>query len=120
MAEHGPEIILTLDRREGALVRLLGLIERRGFRVTDLGCRERAETLVVRARLDGGGRSAEILLRQIARLHDVRGAELVAQRPSPPPSLPRRPPTAIPASAVSRRSMSFLGIPDEISATRAY
>ena len=118
MSEPVHEMILTLDRQEGALVRLLGLIERRGFRTVELGCRERSDTLVVRVKLDGQRRAAEVLIRQIERLHDVRGAELVAQRPVTKLPAQRRPIVQIPASAVSRRSMSFLGIPDFVSTER--
>jgi len=109
------EIHLSLNRSEGALLRVLGMIERRGFRVVDLGCHEHAEAVSVKLKLDGQRRVAEVLVRQIARLHDVRSTELLAPRPAPPAPRDRWLPPVIPASAISRRSLSFLGIPESIS-----
>jgi acetolactate synthase II small subunit len=60
---------------EGALVRILGLVERRGFVLrrsvmAELPCGRRA-TLALTVEPRDPGRSIEILARQLARLHGV-------------------------------------------------
>ncbi len=69
-------IELRLARAEGAIVRTLGLIERRGFTVTAITTRSDAgsETLVLRLEVTSEGRPFDVLLRQILRLIDVRAA----------------------------------------------
>lgn len=60
---------------EGAVVRMLGLVERRGFRVTRIAMAEqpcgRRSTLVLAVTAGAGERSAEILALQLGRLHGV-------------------------------------------------
>lgn len=63
---------VRLRRAEGALVRLLGLVGRRGFEAERVTARPSEDG----ARLDvtlqiRGTRPVEILARQLARLHDV-------------------------------------------------
>lgn len=72
-------IELRVARAEGALVRMLGLIERRGFAVTAIATRNDAspETLVLRLDVATEDRSFEVLVRQILRLLDVRSARLM-------------------------------------------
>ena len=72
-------IELRLARAEGAIVRTLGLIERRGFTVTAITTRSDvgSETLVLRLEVASEGRPFDVLLRQIMRLLDVRAALLV-------------------------------------------
>ena len=72
-------IELRLARAEGALVRTLGLIERRGFSVTAVTMRAdpATETVLLRLEVASEGRSFDVLLRQILRLIDVRAALLV-------------------------------------------
>ena len=72
-------IELRLARAEGAIVRTLGLIERRGFSVTGIAMRSDAgsESLVLRLEVASDGRPFDVLLRQIQRLFDVRAALLV-------------------------------------------
>jgi len=72
-------IELRLARAEGAIVRTLGLIERRGFTVTAISMRSdgASETLVLRLEVASEGRTFDVLLRQIMRLLDVRAALLV-------------------------------------------
>lgn len=72
-------IELRLARAEGAIIRTLGLIERRGFTVTAITTRSDAgsETLVLRLEVTSEGRPFDVLLRQIMRLIDVRAALLV-------------------------------------------
>ena len=72
-------IELRLARTEGAIVRTLGLIERRGFTVTAITMRSDggSETLVLRLEVATESRSFEVLIRQILRLIDVRAALLM-------------------------------------------
>jgi acetolactate synthase-1/3 small subunit len=67
---------LNIDRADGSLQRLIGLVERRGFHidglnVSEAGAERRVE-LVVRGR--DAGRCLETLGRQIDRLYGVRRA----------------------------------------------
>ena len=72
-------IELRLARAEGAIVRTIGLIERRGFTVTAITTRSDAgsETLILRLEVATEGRSYDVLIRQILRLFDVRAALLL-------------------------------------------
>jgi acetolactate synthase II small subunit len=72
-------IELRLARSEGAIVRTLGLIERRGFAVTAVTTRSDAssETLVMRLEVACEDRSFDVLIRQILRLFEVRAALLL-------------------------------------------
>lgn len=60
---------------EGAVIRMLGLVERRGFRVTRIVMAEqpcgRRGTLVLEVVPGAGERSPEILALQIGRIHGV-------------------------------------------------
>lgn len=62
---------IALDHSEGAMLRCLGLIQRRGYTITEMAMRGHAEGQVLSLVIDTNGRSAETLLRQIQRLHDV-------------------------------------------------
>ena len=72
-------IEVGLTHAEGAIVRTLGLIERRGFVVH--GVETHADpsggALVLRVDVGSRGRPFEVLVRQILRLFDVRHACLV-------------------------------------------
>ena len=72
-------IELRLARAEGAIVRTLGLIERRGFTISAITTRGEpgSESLVLRLEVASEGRAFDVLLRQILRLIDVRAALLV-------------------------------------------
>jgi acetolactate synthase II small subunit len=72
-------IEVSLARAEGAIVRTLGLIERRGFIVESVTTRSdvHAEALVLRVEVASRGRPLDVLVRQILRLFDVRHAFLV-------------------------------------------
>jgi acetolactate synthase-1/3 small subunit/acetolactate synthase II small subunit len=60
---------------EGAVIRMIGLVERRGFRVTRIVMAEqpcgRRGTLVLEVTASDGARSTDILSLQIGRLHGV-------------------------------------------------
>ena len=65
---------ISLNYVEGALIRLLGTIERRGHRLLGLSSRvcdpaENIQRLVVD--IECGERCPDILIRQLERLHDV-------------------------------------------------
>ena len=107
------EFHLLLSQAEGALVRVLGTIERRGFKLGSVESRPSQRGVNLSFTLAPCGRSPDVLLRQIQRLHDVLEAGFETPRPLfqlpvnalPPPPLPK--PT--------RSGMSFLGIPERIS-----
>lgn len=72
-------IEVNLTHTEGAIVRTLGLIERRGFVVHGVETAGDAHggALVLRVEVGSRGRPYDVLLRQILRLFDVRHAFLV-------------------------------------------
>jgi acetolactate synthase small subunit len=65
---------MKIYKVEGALIRLLGLIERRGFAVTSMNAHadESAQHVEVTVHVHSAGRSVETLARQIQKLYDVR------------------------------------------------
>ena len=63
---------IRFDHSEGALLRCLGLIQRRGYSVNEMAMRSHPDGPVLSVAIDTNGRSAETLLRQVQRLHDVR------------------------------------------------
>jgi acetolactate synthase-1/3 small subunit/acetolactate synthase II small subunit len=72
-------IEVSLTPAEGAIVRMLGLIERRGFVVhgVETAREPHGGAIVLRVELGSRGRPFDVLLRQIARLFDVRHAYLL-------------------------------------------
>lgn len=120
------ELNLIIDAAEGALVRLLGTIERRGFAITQMSSRPHARGVEVRVQIGNSSRPADVLLRQVRRLIDVREATLDVARPTftftidsaNEPNARELIGDFMPRSAQAddaRRRMSFLGIPDRIS-----
>ena len=77
-----PELHLLLADREGALVRLLGLVERRGFRLGAVKSSATPRGMRLSLTLASDDRAADVLLRQVARLQDVLDAALDV-RPRP-------------------------------------
>ncbi len=76
---------LTIQRVEGALIRALGLIERRGFAVTSINAETHpsAQQMELVIELRSPGRSVETLARQVEKLFDVRAVTLVkAEQPA--------------------------------------
>ncbi|MEM7154686.1 MAG: ACT domain-containing protein [Myxococcota bacterium] len=69
-------IEIVVDLREGALVRMLGLIERRGFMPLGIATRpgREAGTLNVALNVETKGmpRSVQVLKRHLRKLHEVR------------------------------------------------
>ncbi|MGB0513286.1 MAG: ACT domain-containing protein [Wenzhouxiangellaceae bacterium] len=76
---------LRLSASEGALIRALGLIQRRGFTVGAVDMRSRGEQLRVRLELAPCERCPEVLARQILRLHDVEVVRRLKDRARPRP-----------------------------------
>ena len=75
-------IEVSLTHAEGAIVRTLGLIERRGFVVQAVATRSEPHeaALVLSVEVASRGRPIDVLVRQILRLLDVRHALLVEPR----------------------------------------
>lgn len=79
MTQH--TVHITFEAQEGAMLRILGLIHRRGFEVTGIdmpqglenGCRSAAVTVEPK-----GAFRIEVLERQIARLYEVREVRVIA------------------------------------------
>lgn len=68
---------ITLNDCEGALVRLLGTVERRGHKLLQLSsgiCPGNAGARALLLDVDCGSRSPDVLVRQIRRLYDVLSA----------------------------------------------
>jgi acetolactate synthase regulatory subunit len=73
---------IQIYAREGAVLRTLGLVERRGFRLESLSVAEaqgdgHAMRLTVRS-----DRSIALLKRQLERLHDVMWVEIETESPA--------------------------------------
>lgn len=66
---------IELSETEGALMRLIGLIERRGFAIETMDkseARDGHATVAMEVAAREGARRIDVLTRQIARLFDVR------------------------------------------------
>ena len=68
-------LIIEYYVAEGAVVRMLGLVERRGFRVTRIAMAEqpcgRRGTLMLELLANDAARTADVLALQLGRLHGV-------------------------------------------------
>jgi acetolactate synthase II small subunit len=109
------ELSLSLNNAEGALVRVLGLIERRGFPLLGMECRPETGGLHLTVRVPDNGRPVDVLVRQIKRLPDVCEASFAVARPAfaIPARLAQPVPARIPRP--TRGGLSWLGIPDRVS-----
>lgn len=77
------ELLLELESVEGALLRVLGTVERRGFGLRGVtAAATEASRQSLRLQLDGD-RDPELLCRQLERLVDVRQVQLVSKVPAP-------------------------------------
>lgn len=65
-------IRVTFNDEEGTLIRILGTIERRGYRLLAVDARDGALSLELAAR--DPGRRLDVLVAQLRRLHDVTEA----------------------------------------------
>lgn len=69
---------LTIHRVEGAVIRALGLIERRGFELASIATTSQdAQQMELTIELRSPGRPVEVLARQVEKLFDVRKVSLV-------------------------------------------
>jgi len=68
-------LIIEYYVAEGAVIRMLGLVERRGFRVTRIAMAEqpcgRRSTLLIEVLANDAARTLDILALQLGRLHGV-------------------------------------------------
>ena len=79
---------IDLDHSEGALVRVLGTVERRGFELLELSAdKPDADSYSILLRLDSE-RDPDVLCRQLERLIDVRAVRLLPEHPHEQPPLP--------------------------------
>ena len=68
---------IDLDHSEGALLRVLGTVERRGFELVELNAdKPDADSYSIRLRVDSE-RDPDVLCRQLERLVDVRAVRLL-------------------------------------------
>jgi acetolactate synthase regulatory subunit len=67
------ELLLTVRAAEGSLVRVFGLVGRRGWDVVAASVRPAADERMrhVELRVRGDGRGGEVIARQMAKLYDV-------------------------------------------------
>lgn len=68
-------LIIELAEAEGALMRLIGLVERRGYTIGTLDkseAREGQSTITLQVTPRDAARQLDVLIRQIGRLMDVR------------------------------------------------
>lgn len=80
---------IQMQNNEGALVRLLGLIQRRGFRVENIHMPETTDTVksvTVAVKPDHEGRSIDVLQKQITRLYDINSVAVTGPKASVAPS----------------------------------
>ncbi len=70
-------ITIDFENDEGAVRRILGVIEQRGFEIVSIAMpgAEGTVSMTVGLKPRGEGRSIEILGRQIARLHSVQNVQ---------------------------------------------
>lgn len=113
------DLSLSLTPCEGVLVRVLGLIERRGYAVEAVRSHRSADRIEMEIAIGRTTRPLEVLVRQLRRLHEVQAVRLQAEHPAfGLPALPPRrdvqPQTRFPAPA-NRRGLSFLGLPERVS-----
>lgn len=77
---------IEMDHSEGALLRVLGTVERRGFSVIEMTAAKPDEnSYSVRLRV-AGERDPQVLCRQLEKLVDVRVVRLLPMPPEEPPT----------------------------------
>lgn len=77
---------IELEHTEGALLRLLGTVERRGFALLGISASKPAADCYA-IRLDiSGDRDPQVLCRQLERLVEVRAVRLQPLPPEEPPA----------------------------------
>src|SRR4051812_40595510 len=94
---------VSFDGEEGAILRLLGLIQRRGFSVEGIDMPQTDDTrktVMLTVKPVGLAYRVDVLQRQIERLHEVREVSVIAPKP------PRRVPEFL-RKPVARIQQSF-------------
>lgn len=100
------ELRMLLKAAEGALIRVLGTIERRGFALGKMSTQIRGAHLEMRIEVEPAGRAIDVLVRQLKRLYDVIEASFdVATHAFALPA-------PLPQERSNRRGISFHGIPE--------
>lgn len=91
------QLNIRMRRAEGCLVRLLGVVQRRGYEVVSLTADLDSEARAYDIRLvfspisttaEPAGRPPDILVRMIERLYDVDSVEVVEEVPAKPSAKP--------------------------------
>lgn len=76
MTARTERIFVEFDAMEGAMLRMLGLVERRGFRIHRVAMAEqpcgRRGSLALQVAADHPGRSVGVLAAQLGRIHGVQ------------------------------------------------
>ena len=76
MTDRTERIFVEFDTAEGAVMRMLGMVERRGFRIRRVAMAEqpcgRRGSLALQIAPNDGGRSIGVLTAQLGRLHGVK------------------------------------------------
>lgn len=74
-------LTVELTPAEGAVIRVLGVVERRGYVLRGLSMKEKADSasLVIDVEPREASRRVPVLAQQLARLVDVRSVSLVAR-----------------------------------------
>ncbi len=72
------QLLISFRPAEGAIIRILGLIERRGFMLRDLAVsnEDTDGSLVVDLAARDGARHLDVLARQVGRLIDVKSVSI--------------------------------------------
>lgn len=72
------QLLIRFKPAEGAVVRILGLIERRGFALRDLAVQDEDTdgSLVVELAQRDASRQIDVLARQVSRLVDVKSVSI--------------------------------------------
>ena len=71
---------ICLSATEGALIRVLGTVERRGYSLNSLQVERTEDSMRVSMQIDSD-RDANVLCRQLDRLFDVQSVRLEAEPP---------------------------------------
>ena len=73
-----PRMSIDFENAEGEIRRILGVIEQRGFEIRSIALPDSdgEARITVGLKPRGQGRSLDVLGRQIARLHNVKGVQV--------------------------------------------
>ena len=79
-------LVVSFTPTEGAVIRVLGLVERRGYSLRGLAMEERADCASMTIDLEArdASRRVEVVARQLDRLVDVNSVSIVTARQGSP------------------------------------